>query len=80
MVKVLRNPKMQLLVKPDELIKALDESVEIDNAAKEATVLKGARQAFEKAEYRKYINKLKKLELSHYQKHNFLNVIKVGKD
>jgi hypothetical protein len=52
-----KKSKDAITGKPDELIKALDESVELDNAAKEATVLKGARQAFEKAEYRKYTNK-----------------------
>ncbi|RPG59370.1 MAG: hypothetical protein CBD95_000960, partial [Flavobacteriales bacterium TMED235] len=47
----------------DELIKALDESVEIDNVAKDAVVLKGARQIYEKSEYRKYTNKVKKAGL-----------------
>ena len=45
----------------DELIKALDESSDIDYVAKEAAVLKGARQVYEKAVYRRYTNDLKKL-------------------
>ena len=45
----------------DVLIKALDESSDMDYLAKEATVLKGARQIYEKATYRRYVNDLKKL-------------------
>jgi len=47
----------------DELIKALDESSDIDYAAKEMAVLKGARQVFEKSQYRQYTNKIKKAGL-----------------
>jgi hypothetical protein len=45
----------------DELIKALDDSSDIDYLAKESAVLKGARQVYEKAVYRRYTNDLKKL-------------------
>ena len=45
----------------DELIKALDESSDMDYVAKEAAVLKGARQVYEKSAYRSYTNKVKKL-------------------
>ena len=56
----------------DELIKALDESVALEEAAKEAAVLKGARQAYEKAEYRKYTNKTKKAGVEPLPKAQFL--------
>ena len=56
----------------DELIKALEESTQIDEAAREAIVLKGAKQAYEKAEYRKYTNKTKKAGLEPLTKANFL--------
>jgi hypothetical protein len=56
----------------DDLLKALDESVEIENVAKEAAVLKGAKAVFDKAEYRKYTNKTKKAGIEPLTKAQFL--------
>ena len=56
----------------DDLQKAVDNSADLDYALREESVLKGARQLYEKAEYRKYTNKTKKAGVEPLTKAQFL--------
>ena len=56
----------------DDIQKALDNSADLDYALREQSVLKGARQIYEKAEYRKYTNKTKKAGVEPLTKAQFL--------
>ena len=70
--KVAKAAQKKITGNADDLQKAVDDSIDVDYAAREATVLKGARQLYEKAEYRKYTNKTKKAGVEPLTKAQFL--------
>ena len=56
----------------DDLLKAINNSSDADYAITEAKVLKGARQLYEKSEYKKYTTKVKKANVDPLAKPDFL--------
>ena len=62
--KAARKSQEAITGNKDQTIKAVRESSDTDYAAKEATVLKGAKQAYEKSLYRQYTNQVKKAGLT----------------